>query len=222
MKNTSKKQNSQQKEKEEKSSKRQNDLLKYEKSNSNGKRLRNPNETNMSNKEKNKISNKKLKTIYSSNISNQNNEENECSICLEQIKDKAILKKCTHYFCKECIEKWSKYSLSCPLCKANINKYIYKIGTKKVEKKLELENQYEILEFNSTRLKLCTICSRHNNDFLMLTCYECGDKYCHTYCIQLDKLIDNEWFCDECDIEKYNSVLYINTQLLSLSEDELF
>jgi len=46
---------------------------------------------------------------------------NECSICLEDISDKAQVDGCSHVFCMPCITLWSKNSNTCPMCKATIS-----------------------------------------------------------------------------------------------------
>jgi hypothetical protein len=47
-------------------------------------------------------------------------KKEECSICLEPIKNKLKL-DCKHKFCKDCILKWFCNNQSCPSCR-NINK----------------------------------------------------------------------------------------------------
>lgn len=41
----------------------------------------------------------------------------DCSICLDTIKTLGRLDCCDHYFCYDCIYKWSQSSNTCPLCK---------------------------------------------------------------------------------------------------------
>ncbi|NXD82844.1 DTX3L ligase, partial [Halcyon senegalensis] len=45
-------------------------------------------------------------------------EENEdvCPICMERIKNKEILRKCKHAFCKNCIDQAMAYKQACPVC----------------------------------------------------------------------------------------------------------
>ena len=47
------------------------------------------------------------------------NENNDCSVCLEEFKNgtNVIKLKCGHVFCTECIEKWLSNSLTCPCCR---------------------------------------------------------------------------------------------------------
>ena len=35
----------------------------------------------------------------------------ECVICMERVTVRGVLKKCTHWFCFECIFEWSKVCL---------------------------------------------------------------------------------------------------------------
>jgi len=44
-------------------------------------------------------------------------QEEPCVICLEHIKDKAIIKGCSHIFCVMCIRNWAHTNTTCPLCK---------------------------------------------------------------------------------------------------------
>ncbi|XP_044130439.1 E3 ubiquitin-protein ligase DTX3L [Bufo gargarizans] len=41
-------------------------------------------------------------------------EEEKCPICLDQMKNKKVLKKCKHEFCADCLQQWVKPV--CPVC----------------------------------------------------------------------------------------------------------
>ena len=43
-------------------------------------------------------------------------EGDECPICMEVVKDAAYIDICKHTFCKQCITKWVMYKNTCPLC----------------------------------------------------------------------------------------------------------
>ncbi|NXY63931.1 DTX3L ligase, partial [Callaeas wilsoni] len=43
-------------------------------------------------------------------------EEEECPICRDRIKNKEILEKCKHAFCKICIDRAMVYKQACPVC----------------------------------------------------------------------------------------------------------
>lgn len=44
-------------------------------------------------------------------------KEQICAICQDEIKTNMVqLKKCHHYYCKECIYEWLKRSKKCPIC----------------------------------------------------------------------------------------------------------
>ncbi|NXY17707.1 DTX3L ligase, partial [Atrichornis clamosus] len=43
-------------------------------------------------------------------------EEEECPICMEIIKNKETLQKCKHAFCKSCIDQAMTYKQACPVC----------------------------------------------------------------------------------------------------------
>mmetsp|Transcript_6720 Transcript_6720/g.6942 ORF Transcript_6720/g.6942 Transcript_6720/m.6942 type:complete len:460 (+) Transcript_6720:89-1468(+) len=48
-------------------------------------------------------------------------ENDECSICLEKMKEKGEIDSCKHKFCVKCIVKWSKVTNLCPICKKKFN-----------------------------------------------------------------------------------------------------
>ena len=53
-----------------------------------------------------------------------NNET--CTICLEELNDIIKLNDCSHSFCKSCIYDWFNNGKNiCPLCRTNINTYNY-------------------------------------------------------------------------------------------------
>ena len=44
------------------------------------------------------------------------NNDNTCVICMCDIENKQILSKCSHEFCKECIDQQFKHKPCCPVC----------------------------------------------------------------------------------------------------------
>ncbi|NWZ64181.1 DTX3L ligase, partial [Acrocephalus arundinaceus] len=46
----------------------------------------------------------------------EENEEDECPICQDRIKNKKTLEKCKHAFCKICIDIAMTYKQACPVC----------------------------------------------------------------------------------------------------------
>ncbi|MCL7030366.1 hypothetical protein MKW94_009159, partial [Papaver nudicaule] len=46
----------------------------------------------------------------------------ECSICLANYTDNEELRElpCAHFFHVDCVDKWLKENVSCPLCKCDI------------------------------------------------------------------------------------------------------
>jgi hypothetical protein len=61
------------------------------------------------------------KTISYEELLN-NDEDNDCTICLEEFNnDEEIIKlKCNHFFHSKCIDDWIKKNQSCPLCRVNL------------------------------------------------------------------------------------------------------
>ena len=136
--------------------------------------------------------------------------KNECNICLEKIKEKAILEPCMHYFCKECIENWAKNSTYCPLCKIHFKRIDF--GKRKTlcfkAKKFQYDD-YDEEEENWYRglLEYCMICKGTHEDYNMLVCEKCNKNVCHYYCDGLESLpaMTDNWFCLDCRKAELNN-----------------
>ena len=73
------------------------------------------------------------------------NNNNLCSICYEDIKDKTLVKCCSNIFCFKCINLWLCQKASCPLCKKNLKEdELYLIQENDNEIKNEIVNTNEI------------------------------------------------------------------------------
>ncbi len=49
----------------------------------------------------------------------EDNIENECVICLDDLKDKdTTVLRCDHEFHSECIESWNSIQVTCPICRS--------------------------------------------------------------------------------------------------------
>ncbi|NXV76035.1 DTX3L ligase, partial [Atlantisia rogersi] len=46
----------------------------------------------------------------------EDNDKDVCPICMDSFRNKEILKKCNHAFCKSCIESAMAYKPACPIC----------------------------------------------------------------------------------------------------------
>ena len=57
----------------------------------------------------------------------QDAAEDNCTICLEDIANKAMVDKCFHVFCYDCISQWADVTTTCPLCKRPFDSIIYNI-----------------------------------------------------------------------------------------------
>jgi hypothetical protein len=129
-----------------------------------------------------------------------------CSICLEPITNKSQLDSCEHEFCKECIDQWAVLSNQCPLCKEDFKKITYwnefKGQSLKTEKKVRRRRfKYEEEEaepWYENCAEFCMVCSKNNDEHLLLVCDKCMYNICHTYCAGLDMIPDEEWICSNC------------------------
>ena len=57
----------------------------------------------------------------------QHKDELMCSICLEIVKNKAVVEPCLHSFDLECIDEWAKRKHTCPICRADMDQILYDI-----------------------------------------------------------------------------------------------
>ncbi|XP_054063706.1 E3 ubiquitin-protein ligase DTX3L [Rissa tridactyla] len=51
-----------------------------------------------------------------SKVKTEEDDKDVCPICMETIKNKEILRKCNHAFCKSCIDQAMTYKQACPVC----------------------------------------------------------------------------------------------------------
>jgi len=131
-----------------------------------------------------------------------------CTICLEQMKNKTHLDTCKHEFCKDCIENWAKMTNVCPLCKVEFKKMIFydkNREMKKYVKRKKLEYEEEVESWLENCQESCMVCDNSNDEHLMLVCDRCSFYVCHTYCAGLDIIPEGEWICSNCSGENNNN-----------------
>lgn len=63
-------------------------------------------------KQKNNLSSE----VQSKAKTEEEDDKDACPICMERIKNKEILRKCNHAFCKSCIDQAMTYKQACPVC----------------------------------------------------------------------------------------------------------
>lgn len=54
-------------------------------------------------------------------------KDKSCTICLNQIKQPAVITVCLHAYCTDCIRKWSNQKRKCPLCNAQFTSLFVEI-----------------------------------------------------------------------------------------------
>jgi hypothetical protein len=65
--------------------------------------------------------------IYSSSAKEDSHPE--CGICLERAAPQALVTKCGHLFCKDCLQHWFHTKHNCPVCREHANpKFSIPIG----------------------------------------------------------------------------------------------
>lgn len=98
----------------------------------------------------------------------------KCAICLGSIKIQGTINSCSHDFCFECIEKWSKTQNTCPLCIKRFNK-IKPIPKRRIynEPKTLIEIEVPSKDQNTTFLSIAEYLFRlgfvQGRDFIFIT-----------------------------------------------------
>lgn len=57
----------------------------------------------------------------------ENEEGDECCICLGEKENRAVIDSCFHSFCFKCICKWAETISECPLCRSDISEIYHNI-----------------------------------------------------------------------------------------------
>lgn len=128
----------------------------------------------------------------------------KCPICLEPIDNSSYLDTCKHEFCKKCIDHWATVSSQCPCCKENFKKIIYinprsrNKTEKKIKKKKFQPDEEEVEQWYANCDEMCFVCKKSDNAPLLLVCDQCNFRICHTFCVGLDYIPDEDFICPEC------------------------
>ncbi|XP_034953051.2 E3 ubiquitin-protein ligase Topors-like [Zootoca vivipara] len=57
-------------------------------------------------------------------------KNSKCAMCLERIRDPTYLNPCNHRFCFDCIQRWSRKKVICPLCKEPFYSFFHTVNTR--------------------------------------------------------------------------------------------
>jgi len=140
--------------------------------------------------------------------------QNTCTICFDEMKQRAILNRCSHQYCYECIRQWSDNSNKCPLCKAEYMYIIYFKNKKRIREKVKirefLSDGYSFT-FDEDSLfpssgddsesmddeDKCILCN-DDSQRNMIYCDACEVYCCHQACCNLSDYPEEEWYCPNC------------------------
>lgn len=67
----------------------------------------------------------------------------ECSICLENLNSKYTILKCNHVFHTQCIKKWLKNHMECPMCRKYLKEYYS--GSVYYKSKIKLGTKFNLI-----------------------------------------------------------------------------
>ena len=43
-------------------------------------------------------------------------QPDECPVCMNDLEDPVKILRCGHFYCRRCLEQWSRTDVSCPIC----------------------------------------------------------------------------------------------------------
>ncbi|EMR11785.1 hypothetical protein PNEG_00212 [Pneumocystis murina B123] len=132
----------------------------------------------------------------------ENNIEKNIEDCLKPRKtDIAYLGNCRHFFHYYCIELWVKIANTCPVCRycfdyISLSRFLGGpiFAHHPVEKRVKSVD-FEAL--NEEDICRCIICGSCEDEQVLLLCDGCDDGY-HTYCLGLDEVPRQDFFCPTC------------------------
>ncbi|KAL2311947.1 CTD-binding SR-like protein rA9 [Schizosaccharomyces pombe] len=117
---------------------------------------------------------------------------------------------CGHYFHNHCLESWCRVANTCPLCRTEFLKVDVLEFVKgpwyrayPVEEKTQsVANAGEPFEDEGSETCRCVICGRSDHAEVLLLCDGCDDAY-HTYCLNMDAVPIEEFYCPNCVLLNY-------------------
>eukprot|EP00045_Choanoeca_perplexa_P001715 m.21314 g.21314 ORF g.21314 m.21314 type:complete len:284 (+) comp11123_c0_seq1:141-992(+) len=147
-------------------------------------------------------------------ISNFRSKAKEsCTICLEELSLDAIRGRltCSHTeFCLACVLAWLDVTSSCPLCKQptiSVDHIDGKDGpTLKrtpISPKSPVSHE-EDSEYHQALVALqaaCLVCQGSDDEAHFILCESCNDG-CHTYCVGLTDVPEDDWYCATCEQQR--------------------
>ena len=141
-----------------------------------------------------------LDDIENDTLKRKKKLKNECSICLESIKNNTKL-RCGHEFCLECLKNWimnKKNTKTCPLCRFEFTEYINDNTIIKI-KETQTSNISNTINENQT-LELCNICNLPGRLLICDGCEGIHGYAVHVQCAgyERENTPEEDWFCPWC------------------------
>ncbi|KAL1965734.1 hypothetical protein VTN77DRAFT_5234 [Rasamsonia byssochlamydoides] len=124
----------------------------------------------------------------------------------------ARLLPCGHILHNNCLKPWVERANSCPICRRNFNvvelsdtpggpvisSYVVqdKVQVPDIDPSMIIE---EVTDDSDSQP--CAICGDNDNEEVLLLCDGC-DVPSHTYCLGLDAIPSESWYCDQCETQR--------------------
>jgi hypothetical protein len=139
-------------------------------------------------------------------------DDHSCGICHDvYVNVKGTIDCCEHTFCYPCISKWAQIESKCPFCRVrfSIVRKVASDGYIVSEEHVPVRDQRAVFEnrefIDWLESVHCVVCNGSEAEDLLLLCDGC-DQACHTYCVGLDAVPDDAWFCSQCEASRRNEV----------------
>ena len=145
-----------------------------------------------------------------------------CAICQEDVARRGALDSCSHLFCLPCIRRWAKIETRCPLCKARFSvirpvrlgddpddpddpagvrtRDVSARHSRPIRVPLRdqvYEGESELPDGVDIEDVLCGTCGEGGDEPNLMLCDGCDQGH-HCYCVGLDAVPLEEWYCRIC------------------------
>jgi len=129
----------------------------------------------------------------------------DCAICLGSTPrgEAATLDCCTHRFCFDCIEAWTKQTSSCPLCKRVVARLLRANGESSPvearQQRVDWLGDDALFFDEEEEATPCQVCGRDDEAATLLLCDGAGcSGACHVACAGLPAVPAGDWLCARC------------------------
>ncbi|KAJ5098037.1 hypothetical protein N7532_005038 [Penicillium argentinense] len=126
----------------------------------------------------------------------------------------AQLLPCEHVLHHNCLKPWIERANSCPICRRSFHQINLsdRLGDP-VSSSYAVEDRVQQADVDPSMItedieddlnaesQPCLVCGEADHEDVLLLCHEC-DVPTHTYCIGLDEVPSDDWYCAQCEPQR--------------------